>query len=232
MLTFDAIRAGLAARPPTLESDRDETGEPRRRAAVAMVLRPAGDDGPGVEVLFIERAEFAGDPWSGHMAFPGGRVERNDDDARAAAERETLEEVGSTRAGAGPLGQLDDLRGRHAGREIPMVISAFVYRVSDPAPLEPNYEVRSAFWFPLDALLEPARRDRYEIRGLEFPGILVGEPRRHVVWGLTYRFVESFFERLGRPLPDRWAGVAEFRDGSDEDVAEVEKRLLGDESGG
>jgi hypothetical protein len=25
-----------------------------------------------------------------------------------------------------------------------------------------------------------------------YPGILVGDPDRHVVWGLTYRFVEMF----------------------------------------
>ncbi len=27
-----------------------------------------------------------------------------------------------------------------------------------------------------------------------------GEPERHVVWGLTYRFLEFFFEVMGRPL--------------------------------
>ena len=37
-----------------------------------------------------------------------------------------------------------------------------------------------------------------------FPGILVGAPDRHVVWGLTYRFLEVFFEVVGDPLPNRW----------------------------
>ena len=39
---------------------------------------------------------------------------------------------------------------------------------------------------------------------LRFPGILVGTPERHVVWGLTYRFLEVFFEIAGKPLPNRW----------------------------
>ena len=39
---------------------------------------------------------------------------------------------------------------------------------------------------------------------MEFPGILVGEAGRHVVWGLTYSFLESFFRAVDRPLPDRW----------------------------
>jgi hypothetical protein len=111
-----------------------------------------------------------------------------------------------------------------------MVISAYVYLAESPAPLEPNHEVAEAFWFPLSDLLDPERRDHYEIRGLQFPGILVGKPRRHVVWGLTYRFVETFFERVGRPIPDRWQDVAPFRDadGSDEELEEIEKRLLSD----
>ena len=41
--------------------------------------------------------------------------------------------------------------------------------------------------------------------GMEFPGVLVGEPGRHVVWGLTYRFLELFMGVIERPLPDRSA---------------------------
>jgi len=226
MPSLEEIRGAFARRAPELESDLDEAGERKKRAAVAMILRPGA--GPGVDVLFIERARFAGDPWSGHMAFPGGRVEASDDDPRAAAERETLEEVGISLAGAEPIGQLDDLRGRHAGREIPMVISAYVYFSERPAPLETNHEVAEAFWFPVAKLHEPGRRAHYEIRGLRFPGVLVGRPDRHVVWGLTYRFLENFFEYLARPLPDRWQEVPEFRDGTDEEVEQLEERLLSD----
>ena len=177
----------------------------RQYAAVAVVLRET-DGVP--EVLFIERAQREGDPWSGHMAFPGGRVDPGDEHARSAAERETLEEVGVDLANAEVLGRLDDLQGRHAAApERAMVISAFVYRVSDPKPLRPNWEVEHAFWFPLTSLFEAERQVEYTLTqrgGLRFPGILVGEPERHVVWGLTYRFLEIFFEIVGRPLPNRW----------------------------
>ena len=67
-----------------------------QQAAVAVVLRE-GDSGS--EILFIERSTREDDPWSGHMAFPGGRVEAADANTRAAAERETLEEVGVSLAG-------------------------------------------------------------------------------------------------------------------------------------
>jgi 8-oxo-dGTP pyrophosphatase MutT (NUDIX family) len=196
VITVDQIRRALAARPGAALA-----AEGVRRAAVAMVLV----EGPsGAEVLFIERARAVGDPWSGHMAFPGGRVDPGDPSGRAAAERETLEEVGLSLASAELLGRLDDKKGNP--RTHPeLLISAFVYLARSPGPLAINSEVQEAFWFPLDGLLDRARHVQYTAHGeFEFPGILVGEPDRHVVWGLTYSFLESFFNVLGSPLPDRW----------------------------
>ena len=62
-----------------------------RRAAVAMILR---DEGGEAQILMIKRAARDGDPWSGHMAFPGGRMEKEDQSLRETAIRETFEEVG------------------------------------------------------------------------------------------------------------------------------------------
>ena len=196
---MDDVRERLASYEPKLLSARD-----KRHAAVAMVLRELGD---GLDILFIERAEREGDPWSGHMAFPGGRLEDIDHGPRAAAERETHEEVGVSLRDASYLGRLDDLEGRHAGRPSGLVISAHVYQLDEVAPVQPNYEVREAFWFPLAGLRDPVRRVDYRhpvLPDQRFPGILVGEPERHVVWGLTYRFLEVFFEVVGKPLPERW----------------------------
>jgi 8-oxo-dGTP pyrophosphatase MutT (NUDIX family) len=172
----------------------------RRRAAVAMVLHERAGDSGGAEVLFIERARHPTDPWSGHMAFPGGRVDPEDTGPQAAAERETREEVGLDLAGAEALGRLDDLR---AGIPLvaPLILSAFVYRVDERRELRPNYEVQSAFWVPVAALLDPARHVGWRWGPARVPGILVGEPDRHVVWGLTYQLLDGFFRLVGRPLP-------------------------------
>jgi len=191
------IRKALATHRPAL-IPVDEL----RHAAVAMVL---AESAAAAEVLFIERARCDGDPWSGHMAFPGGRVDPGDAGGRAAAERETLEEVGVSLAGAQLLGRLDDKKG-NPRTQPELVISAYVYHVSAQQELRINYEVQEAFWFPLAALLDRSRHVQYTARGeFEFPGILVGEPDRHVVWGLTYSFLESFFQVLGSPLPNRWS---------------------------
>lgn len=195
---MEEIRSALAGhRPAVLEPGAGG------RAAVALVLRPGAEARP--ELLFIERARHPADPWSGQMAFPGGRVDPGDAGARAAAERETEEEVGLALSTAERVGRLDDLEGRRAGRSDGLVVSGFVYYLERPGPVRPNYEVAEAFWVPLAWLLDPARGTRFEhplARDHRFPAVLVGRPERHVVWGLTYRFLEDFFGILGRRLPD------------------------------
>jgi len=171
------------------------------RAAVAPVFR----DGPaGVELLFIERARRHGDPWSGQMAFPGGRVDPGDPDTASTAERETFEEVGLDLAGAERIGRLDDLEGgRATGRSITVAAHAYWIGGADPL-LAPNHEVADVVWVPLGRLADPAHHLLYDYPPMpeqRFPGI--GIPGSRVVWGLTYRFLEDLFVRLGVPLPPR-----------------------------
>ena len=195
MSSLVEVREALLRHRPTVLD-----AAPQNRAAVAIVLR---DQAGSLDLLLIERAIRAGDPWSGHMAFPGGRVCGGDTDPRAAAKRETLEEVGLSLADAESLGRLDDMHGLQSATH-QLVISAFVFHVVNPDPLTANDEVKEAFWFRLDALLDSERHVDHPMPhglGTHAPGILVGEPGRHVVWGLTYRFLEDFLKILGHPLP-------------------------------
>jgi 8-oxo-dGTP pyrophosphatase MutT (NUDIX family) len=201
VIDLERVRTALASYAPRILPDAG-----RQQAAVALVLRGAP---AAPEVLLIERARREGDPWSGHMAFPGGRVELADANVRIAAERETFEEVGIDLAGAELLGRLDDLEGRHAGQPVGLVISAFVYHAPTPEAIEPSPEVECALWIPVPTLADPAHHVDYAYPpagGSRYPGIVVGDPERHVVWGLTYRFLEMFFQVVERPLPDRWQG--------------------------
>jgi 8-oxo-dGTP pyrophosphatase MutT (NUDIX family) len=195
MLQIDEVRRALAGREPAVLA-------PPQRASVAIVL--AENEG-ALDLLLIERAQREGDPWSGHMAFPGGRVDATDASDRAAAERETLEEVGLSLANSELLGRLDDLPGRPAP-STDFAVSAFVFHAPAPGPLALNHEVSEAFWFPLDSLSEGERQVDHAVKMASdrlFPGILVGEPQRQVVWGLTYRFLGDFMKILDRPLPGR-----------------------------
>lgn len=204
--TLQEIRGGLRGHQPERIGRADLA-----QASVALVVREGGS---GTELLFIERARREGDPWSGHMAFPGGRMEAGDETSRDVAERETFEEVGVSLAGADYLGLLAELQGNRRFRQDQLVVSAHAFHLSEAAPfvLERS-EVHHALWFPVAELLDPSRHVEYlspriPERGL--PGIVVGEPDRHVVWGLTYRFVDIFLEAIGCPLPDRWQPKGEF----------------------
>ena len=204
MPTLEDIESRLAAYEPRLVAVAG-----RSQAAVALILRRGQR---GAEVLFIERARREGDPWSGHMAFPGGRVDPGDRNDREAAERETQEEVGLSLAGSNYLGRLDDLEGHPALPDGGIVVAAHVYHAPDPEPLRLNHEVQQAFWFPVSDLLNSGRHVVYPHAshgGRRLPGILVGIPDRHIVWGLTYRFLDIFLGAVGKPLPDRWAKPGE-----------------------
>jgi 8-oxo-dGTP pyrophosphatase MutT (NUDIX family) len=189
-LTWAKIGAALAARPPL----RVE-GAVSSRAAVALLLREGEG---GIEILFIRRAEDPRDPWSGQMAFPGGRSEPSDDDLRATAVRETLEEIGvDLAANAQILGSLDEVRAMARMRPMDLAISPFVFRVAGSAAILPSGEVRSVHWLLLEDLLGPRFRSvmsyPHEGGAIEFPCLRV---EGLVIWGLTYRMFAGFGERL------------------------------------
>lgn len=167
-----------------------------RRAAVALVLRP--DDAGGLELLFIKRADYPGDPWSGQIAFPGGRQEPLDDTLRETAVRETREETGVDLEQRGVvLGTLDELHPR--GPVLPpIVVRPYVAVVAPDVLITPSNEVASAFWAPLDALRHPGAtfEATVVVRGqeLQVPGVRHLE---HVIWGMTERIFRNFLERLG-----------------------------------
>lgn len=180
-------------------------------AAVALVLREAAGDarspaaeqhpsGSPLDVLLIERARHEADPWSGHIGLPGGRVDACDQDERAAAERETREELGLDLREAEHLGRLDDVR----GVTLRIRVSAFVYLIAGPAasaPLTLSSEVAEAFWFPLVQLVDPARHGtrtfQFAGREVRLPAIDLVGPERPVLWGLTYRFLDRFLRASG-----------------------------------
>ena len=119
-----------------------------RRAAVALLLRARGPQLDQIDALFIQRARSPRDPWSGHMALPGGKVEQSDPSPRDAAARETLEEVGVDLSRADFLGPLDDVSAYAQGRPVPLVISPFVYVAENlELSVTPNHEVERV---PLD----------------------------------------------------------------------------------
>ncbi|MFT5686461.1 MAG: 8-oxo-dGTP pyrophosphatase MutT (NUDIX family) [Myxococcota bacterium] len=174
-------------------SVRVKSGPQTRHASVAAVLRPGGD------LLLIQRSIKEGDPWSGHMAFPGGRAEPHDDNIQTTAMRECFEEVGLDLSGARMLGRLDDNISPSRQNLPPrLVISAFVFAISDPAPiLTPNHEVAEVLWFGLDRFVAEEERGTmpFTWRGHE---VMLPEVRLEGahIWGLTLRIIDDLCSRV------------------------------------
>ena len=166
-------------------------------AAVAVVLRARPED---LDVLLIKRAAHPRDPWSGHMALPGGRRDATDPDLAYTAVRETHEETGVELTRDPPVEPLGLLpRVAPLGAPLPKIrISPFVFAVSPDTIARPaSAEVERVHWTSLTELLDPAVHDHVR---LDVPGGARTFPcyRVHgeIVWGLTYRILTDFLGRM------------------------------------
>lgn len=168
--------------------------EAARRAAVAIVFRLGDNDEP--EVFFIQRAEFEGDPWSGHIAFPGGREEKEDETLADTAIREVFEETGIDLCGAELVSALDDLHPRHV-RLPAVVVRPFVFLAGElPEPVLSS-EVADCFWVPLSALLDRSVwKDATVLAGGVEISRIAFHHRGYVVWGMTERILSGLLAML------------------------------------
>lgn len=166
------------------------------RASVALIQRRV----PGTdrqELLFIQRARREGDPWSGDMAFPGGRMQAGDAHPKATAERETLEETGFDLIRYGRYqARLSDLITRHHSRWRPMVVTPYVYEWQGPEEALLNHEVQRLVWIPLEYLAATENQSRRSWRTpvgtLAFPCCRY---QGYCIWGLSYSMVQELLAR-------------------------------------
>ena len=186
----EQIRRSLADAAPEAELVGPRT------AAIALILLELDAT---LELLLIERATREGDPWSGHMALPGGHRDPTDGDLGVTAERETLEEVGlDLRAHGERVGRLSDST---PVRGVPLAVRPYVYLLAQRPQLTLSAEVRKALWVPVAPLLNGERLTTHSFsRGdqrFDFPAWDVDG---HRVWGLTYRVLDEFFRRFNALL--------------------------------
>ncbi len=191
-LNTNFVKLDLTGEILPVLSGRLGSSQPRtegsRLAAVSIMLTDASSP----DTLLIRRAERPGDPWSGQVAFPGGKFQESDVSARGTAVREALEEVGIDLAGSSEfLGYSAPFRTHTGGMD---VIPA-VFLLKGQVKVRINEEATSYKWVNLERLTSEDARTTYT---LDFGG----EPREvpafrvedFVVWGLTHRIISSLLE--------------------------------------
>ena len=180
------LKERLAHRHPTTTDDTALIW-----AAVAVVIAPDPD-----AILLIRRADRLGDPWSGHMALPGGRREPEDPDLLVTVIRETREEVGIDLITEQLLGSLDNVVPRTPLLP-PVAVRPFVFLRPARPPLVLNPEVAAIQWVTLDDLLQPGG---YHLASLEIAGqkreVQAYRLDDAIVWGMTERILSSLFQLL------------------------------------
>jgi len=186
--SIDNLSRRLGARSP-LDIDLPSSAQ----AALAVVLAPSPLP-RALQLLLILRAQRADDPWSGHMALPGGRREPQDPDLAATAVREAREETGVELSRARLLGRLDDLRPIRESQRL-LAVRPFVYWLPEVPPLRTSEEVAAALWVAIPQLRGAAGEASVEHRGASLR-VAAYQFEGRVVWGMTQRVLSALLELM------------------------------------
>lgn len=167
-------------------------------AAVALILRETVGE---LELLFLLRAQRDGDPWSGHISLPGGKIDASDESPRHTAIRETWEETAIDLNDADFVCRLDD-QATHLSK---VHVAVFVFYLSNGSLLALNHEIQRAYWIPLTDLMDENRYVTTTVAGewgeREVSAIDLLDGEGPVLWGLTYRFAAQVLACAGHELP-------------------------------
>jgi 8-oxo-dGTP pyrophosphatase MutT (NUDIX family) len=196
MSDFDQLLEGLRQRLATPHDLPVRVGGVAQ-AAVTILLREAASD---AELLIIKRTERAGDPWSGHLALPGGRADATDADLMATAARETREEIGIVLSD-GFLGALPVLDTRNP-RLPELEIQPFV-AVAPAADARLSAEVAAVYWVSLAQLRRTGTSIQYQfkdgdllLRRPAYPAYPAYPSAGGPIWGITERILTRFLTLL------------------------------------
>lgn len=165
-------------------SEKDSIG-----AAVAVILFE--EEEAGISTLLIQRAQRTGDPWSGQIGLPGGRVKETDKSPRQALKRESVEEVGidldTSAVELGPLSLGFPMR------RTELQVQPWVYGVREKPGTTIGPEVTEAFWVPLTSLISNSTTAQISIKGqkLEVKAFVIDAK---IVWGFTHRVLSELLQ--------------------------------------
>lgn len=192
------------------EDRLDAVGPGARSAAVLMLFgvldgRPSDHEAQAsavsrdLDVLLLARATtLRSHP--GQIAFPGGRIDPEDDGPIGASLREAEEETGLDPAGIQVLGALDPVP-LSVSQHLVTPVLAWWER---PSPVHAVDVAESAevFRAPVADLLNPANRGVTVLGrgGVEWRGPafrIVHDGREHLIWGFTAMLLNGLFTQLG-----------------------------------
>ncbi len=170
--------------------DRSKEGD-QVEAVVAILLWD--EPGRGLQTLLVQRAEREGDPWSGQIGLPGGRVKQGAETPRTALHREVDEEVGIKLEEVGV--ELGSLSVGHPMRRLEMRVQPWVYGLRIKPRVSISSEIAGFFWTNLADLPTKNKMSEITIRNKPWSvESFVVEGK--IVWGFTYRVLTELLPIL------------------------------------
>jgi 8-oxo-dGTP pyrophosphatase MutT (NUDIX family) len=154
-------------------------------AAVAIIVKPIKND---LEFFLVKRAEVDDDPWSGDMAFPGGKKNEEDITLIDTVIREVLEETSIELSSDKIIGFMEPV---YSSVRSDLAVQPIVYRFDEYPEVKLNYELTKFLWVPLSQIKKS--KTHTIIKGWEGP---VYRVQGETVWGLTFRMLEKMFTLL------------------------------------
>ncbi|MCW3980224.1 MAG: NUDIX domain-containing protein [Candidatus Bathyarchaeota archaeon] len=162
------------------------TSIPEADAAVCLLLKTVDKN---LSVLLVKRVESPTDPWSGQIALPGGKRSQLDLNLKQTVVREVLEETSVNLFNHNQF--LGVLPVSNSLREPKLKVLPFVFFVDYEALVILDSELEDFFWVHVKRLVE--YREVVNLGFADLPAFVIGN---NVIWGLTYRILESFLEAL------------------------------------
>ena len=195
MTLAQKLRARLAEQdletPPLIAGDTGHGSDPAAMVPAAVLI--AITDRPTPGLLLTQRTAHLR-KHAGQVAFPGGRIDPDDDGPVAAALREADEEIGL------PPGQVEVIGTTDLYRTVTgFSVTPVVAIVPPDLALTPHAEeVAAVFEARLDHLLDPAnhvlREVHYEGRLRRYYEIMWEDFR---IWGATAAMIVNLAARIG-----------------------------------
>jgi len=177
-----------------LNPDAYKILKPNRTLRPAAVLCPLVERAHGIQVILTQRPNHM-KAHAGQISFPGGKIERYDESALAAALRESEEEIGLTADMVEPLGKLAAYETGTQFLITPFVgwVSTEFVAIPDPSEVEEVFEV------PLDFLTDPEnlKKDFYMRDGFQRNFYVMPYENRNI-WGATAGMLKNLADGLNQ----------------------------------
>lgn len=172
----------------------DDNGVQLPSASICIILKNDKASSEPV-VLMVKRRAIQSDPWSGDMAFPGGRRRKDDRDSYETVAREVSEETGIDLRNCTMLGTLDDVK----PNSIQMRVTPFVAIATENTDVNlDGYEIVEYVWLPVQFFLNGSNLSTHTIErfGKKIEVTSLKYLEKYVIWGMSLRILNDLASRL------------------------------------